>query len=113
MSNSNTHRITLALAACERLSDEELAQRGADGYRKMRDRKRYYAAAARTIQAIGQKLLSDNKKLSDEIASLKKQLAQAKSQIETLEQLDKPITDTGLASSMLAGIMSKPDAAAE
>lgn len=35
-----TDRTTLALAACAGLTDAELAERGASGYRKMRDRKR-------------------------------------------------------------------------
>ena len=42
-----TDRIALALAACEGHTNEELAQRGAGGFKYMIERKRAYARAAR------------------------------------------------------------------
>lgn len=95
-----TDRTTLALAACKGITDAELADRGEAGYMKMRDRKRHYAAAARTIAVIGKKLLSDNKQLEAKVAALQKQLA-------TLEQLDAPVTDTTDAANLLACLTKK------
>lgn len=92
-----TDRTTLALAACQGLTDEELAQRGTSGYRKMRDRKRQYATAAR--------MLAKGLELAEaKIAALQKQLAQAQKHAAALEQLDAPVTDTTQAADMLAAI---------
>lgn len=95
-----TTRTTLALAACVGLTDAELAERGTDGYRKMIDRKRQYAKAARML-AKGMELAEAK------IAALQKQLAAAQKQLATLEQLDAPVTDTTQAADMLASIAGK------
>lgn len=99
-----TDRTTLALAACAGLTDTELAERGAQGFKKMRDRKRQYANAARML-AKGMELAEAK------IASLEKQLDAAKKQIATLEQLDAPVTDTTQAADMLTAIAGKKGAA--
>lgn len=93
-------RTTLALAACKGLTDEELAQRGPEGFRKMRDRKRQYATAARML-AKGMELAEAR------IAKLQHELAAARQQLQALEQLDSPVTDTAQAAEMLAGIAKK------
>jgi hypothetical protein len=92
-----TDRTTLALAACAGLTDAELAERGANGYRKMRDRKRQYATAARML-AKGMELAEAK------IAALEKQLASARKHAAALEKLDIPVTDTTQAADMLAAI---------
>ncbi len=93
-----TDRTTLALAACQGLTNEELAKRGPGGYLKMRDRKRSYATAARVL-ATGMDA-ADLK-----IAQLQAELEAAKKKIAALEQIDAPVTDTTQAASVLAGIM--------
>lgn len=98
-----TDRTTLALAACQGLSDAELAQRGPQGFGKMIQRKRKYAAAAR-IMAVA------NAQLAKELAKTKAALKEAQAQLTTLEQLDAPIGDTSLAAGMLASIAAKPSA---
>jgi len=98
-----TDRTTLALAACAGLSDAELAQRGAQGYAKMIERKRKYAAAARLVATA-------NEVLAKELAKTKAALKAAQAQLTTLEQLDTPISDTTQAMGMLANIAAKPAA---
>ncbi len=93
-----TDRTSLALAACQGLSDDELAQRGLSGFAKMINRKRTYATAARGLYAVC-------KKQEQEIAKLQAELAQAKATIAQLEALDAPIGDTAEADQLIAGIM--------
>lgn len=67
---TTTTRTQLALAACEGLSDAELAERGAQGFAKMIIRKRTYATAARALDKANQKLAGDNKALKDQLAAI-------------------------------------------
>ena len=67
---TTTTRTQLALAACEGLSDAELAERGAQGFAKMILRKRNYATAARALDNANQKLAGDNKALKDQLAAI-------------------------------------------
>lgn len=98
-----TDRTTLALAACEGLTDEDLAQRGPGAFAKMIERKRKYAMAARVIaSAVPQ--------LEATIASLQQQLALAQAQLATLQELDAPVTDTAEAAALLASLSLKKDA---
>jgi hypothetical protein len=92
-----TDRTTLALAACAGLTDAELAERGPQGFKKMRDRKRQYATAARML-AKGMELAEAK------IADLQKQLDAAKKHAAALEQLDAPVTDTTQAANLLAAL---------
>ena len=96
-----TDRANLALAACAGLSDAELAERGNQGYAKMIQRKRKYAAAARLLAVA-------NAQLTKELAQAKAALKAAQAQLTTLEQLDAPVDDTTLAAGMLASIAAKP-----
>lgn len=90
-------RIALALAACEGLSDAELAQRGAGGFKKMIERKRAYANSARYYGAVIEKLVPAAEANAKELAALK-------ASFQTLEQLDKPVDDVSEAAALLAGI---------
>jgi hypothetical protein len=102
---TKTPRIDLALAACEGMSDEELAQRGAGGYKAMRDRKRDYAAKFRTL-AVGLPAVKKQIDASDtEISGLKQKLAVAESQLAQLKALDAPMDDT--SASAAAALMAK------
>ena len=92
-----TDRITLALAACEGLSNEELAQRGAGGFKAMIERKRTYARAARHMYATLQGLVPA-------AAAQAKELTAIKTNIEALEQMDKPVEDVSQAAELLANI---------
>lgn len=96
-----TDRTTLALAACAGISDAELAERGAQGFKKMIERKRKYATAARRAAVA-------NAQLAKELAKTKAALKAAQAQLTTLEQLDAPVGDTALAAGMLASIAAKP-----
>lgn len=98
-----TDRTTLALAACAGIDDTELAQRGAQGFKNMIQRKRKYAAAAR-IMAVA------NEHLAKELAKTQAALKAAQAQLTALEQLDAPVGDTSLAAGMLASIAAKPSA---
>ena len=98
-----TDRTTLALAACAGISDAELAERGTQGYAKMIQRKRKYAAAARLLAVA-------NAQLAKELAKTQAALKAAQAQITALEQLDAPVGDTSLAAGMLASIAAKPGA---
>lgn len=95
-----TDRTTLALAACQGLTDEELAQRGPEGYRKMRDRKRQYATAARML-AKGMEMAEAK------IAKLQDQVAKLQARVAALQELDAPVTDTSEAASLLANLAKK------
>lgn len=96
-----TDRTTLALAACAGLNDAELAQRGAEGFKKMIQRKRKYAQAARMMAVA-------NAHLAKELAKAQAALKAAQTQLTTLEQFDAPVGDTALAAGMLAHIAAKP-----
>lgn len=98
-----TDRTTLALAACAGIDDAELAQRGAQGFKAMIERKRKYAAAAR-MAALA------NEVLAQELKQTRKDLAAVKAQLTALEQLDAPVGDTSQAAGMLAHIAAKPGA---
>lgn len=98
-----TDRATLALAACQGLDDTDLAQRGAQGFKNMIDRKRKYAAAARILAVA-------NEHLAKELAKTQAALKAAQAQITTLEQLDAPVGDTSQALSMLTALAHKPGA---
>lgn len=97
-----TDRISLALAACEGLPNEELVKRGKSGFAKMIVRKRNYAAMAR-------KLAPAYCALQEELAKTKAELVKAQQTIAMLQQLDMPVTDVTDASNLLAGIMKKGD----
>lgn len=93
-------RTTLALKACEGLSDKELEQRGAAGFSKMIERKRKYAMAARILAKANQQLAAEMKKMSIQIKILT-------AQVETLQALDTPVCDTQQAADILSGISKK------
>lgn len=93
----NSNRIALALAACEGLSDADLAQRGAGAFKSMIERKRAYAKSARYYGSVLEKLVP----LAEAQA---KELAAVKASFETLEQLDQPVEDVSEAAALLAGI---------
>lgn len=97
-----TDRITLALAACQGMTDEDLAKRGTGAFAKMIDRKRKYAFAARTLAAAVPTL-------EKKVAELQHQLALAQAQLASLQELDEPVTDTTEAAALLANL-SKKDA---
>ena len=90
-------RIALALAACEGLSNEELAQRGTGGYKKMIQRKRAYAESARYYGSVIEKLVPAAEAQAKELAAIKASLSM-------LEQLDKPVDDVSEAAALLAEI---------
>lgn len=100
---NTTQRIALALAACEGLSDAELAQRGPGAFKSMINRKRGYAQSARYYGAVLEKVVPALEAARKELEALK--TAQA-----TLEQLDKPVDDVTEAAALLAGIATKPSA---
>jgi uncharacterized protein YlxW (UPF0749 family) len=108
-----TDRTTLALAACQGLTDEDLAQRGAAGFAKMIDRKRKYATAARTLAVGGAKILKANETLSKQVAELQEQVAKLKTTMDALQNLDAPVTDTSEAATMLAALSAAPGKPAE
>lgn len=90
-------RIALALAACEGLSDAELAKRGPGGFKAMIERKRAYAHAARHNYAAGLQLMEVATKTAKELQGLK-------TLVETLEKMDQPVGDVSEAAALLAGI---------
>ena len=93
----NQERIALALAACEGMSNEELAKRGKGGFKAMIERKRSYAKASRHYHAVLEKLAPMAKAQAKELAAMK-------ASFEALEQLDKPIEDVSEAAALLANI---------
>jgi hypothetical protein len=98
-----TDRTTLALAACQGMTDDDLAARGPGGFAKMIDRKRRYATAARALDAMARLAAA-------RIKSMGRELEAAQAQLAALEQLDAPVGDTSQAMSMLAAIAAKPAA---
>lgn len=95
--NASTQRILLALAACEGLSDAELAQRGAGSFKAMIERKRGYAKSARYYGAVLEKVVPA-------LEAARKELEAMKAAQTTLEQLDNPVEDVSEAAALLAGI---------
>ena len=75
---TTTTRIDLALAACEGLSDLELTERGAGGFKNMITRKRYYSKAARELAAA-------NLAMQEQVAALKAQLATVTANYDALQ----------------------------
>lgn len=103
MPSTTTDRATLALAACEGLSDQELAERGAGGYLKMRDRKRDYADKFRTLAAAMPELKKQFQARDIQIAQLSAKVMELQNQITEMQQ-DAPITDTSAAAALLANL---------
>ena len=103
-----TSRIQLALAACEGLTDEELAKRGAGSFAKMINRKRQYAAAARTLKAASDVMGNELALTIKQMEKAQSDLAKAQSTVATMDMLDAPITDTSQADAMLAKALGKP-----
>ena len=100
MTTADQTRIALALAACEGLSNEELAERGAGGFNAMIQRKRMYAAAARKLAAAAAAIQKKLEKTQVE-------LAQAIQTVNTLEALDAPsLGDSSTAAGILADIQA-------
>lgn len=97
------NRADLALAACQGLTDAELADRGPQGFKKMIERKRKYATAARILTVGTTKLSQELKIARQRIADLEKQVAT----YQSLEKLDSPIDDTTQAASLLANLGKK------
>jgi cell division protein FtsB len=95
-----TDRTTLALAACQGLSDAELAERGTGGYLKMRDRKRKYSTAAKMLYVAGQKQHAELQKAQARIAQLEAEVA-------ALKALQADVEDTTEAAQMLQAISAK------
>ncbi|MEN6544481.1 MAG: hypothetical protein ABFE07_00395 [Armatimonadia bacterium] len=93
-------RIALALAACEGLTNEELAARGAGSFKKMIRRKRMYATVARG-------LAMDVQVVAGKLAKAQDEAAKAKATASMLESLDAPITDTSQAQELLASALQK------
>lgn len=104
---AKTDRITLALAACEGLTNEELAYRGAGSFAKMIDRKRVYAAEARSNAVAVAMLKVGLMTCKTIIAKLQDDIAKAQRTIETLESYDGQIVDTSEAREMLDSILKK------
>ena len=100
---NNAERIALALAACEGLTNEELAQRGPGGFKAMIERKRNYANAARHFAAI-------LKQAGKKVQALQQQLIAQQATMATIEQMDKPVADVSAAAALLAGLQAKPSA---
>lgn len=91
------NRVELTLAACEGMTNEDLAKRGIHGFPKMIDRKRKYAFIART-------LAEENQHLKGVVEALKAEIKAANAKLATIEALDKPVTDTSEAEALLSGI---------
>lgn len=105
-----TDRTTLALAACAGLDDAELAKRGPQGFKKMIERKRKYAAAARLLAAGLPGMQKTIAKQQAEIEKLKVQNKILQAQVETLESYSLPAgDDTSAAAQALASIAAKKD----
>jgi len=102
-----TDRTSLALAACKGLTDQELAERGVEGYRKMRDRKRHYAAMARGMAAVILQAKEELEKKDKHIAALTNRIAQMQMTINEMQSLDAPVGDTTQAASLLANLGKK------
>lgn len=100
-----TDRTALALAACQGLTTEELASRGPGSFAKMINRKRAYAAAARTLAASGATVTKELAMARKQLEDAQAALAQAQATIAQLEALEAPIGDTTVADQMIAGLM--------
>lgn len=98
-----TDRTTLALAACQGLSDAELADRGPQSFKKMIERKRKYAASARILIVTAVQQEKKIEALKAQVAALTQQVAT----FQAIEKLEAPVDDTTQAASMLASIASK------
>ena len=96
-------RIALALAACEGMTDTELQERGPKAFSAMINRKRHYAAAARSmavaVREYQQALLNATSKL------LKAEATQT--ELAALDALDSTQPDTTQASAMLSALAGK------
>lgn len=88
-------RTELALAACNDLTDQELASRGTGGFKAMIKRKRDYALVARvmTLRSTQQAKL---------INALELEIAQLKAIIHTMDEMDKPVIVTADTKAMIA-----------
>lgn len=102
-------RSILALAACEGLTDQELAKRGAGAFAKMINRKRAYAHAARTLKVTAGVMGAELLLARQQLEKAQQDLAQAQATIAMLDAMDAPVTDTSAASELLAGIMNSQD----
>lgn len=102
-----TDRTTLALAACEGLPDAELAERGAQGFKKMIERKRKYAAAFRMTSAAGVAVVQELKKATAKAEELQAKLDKANATIAALQAMDTPVSDTTQAADMLKNLGKK------
>ena len=98
-----TNRTALALAACDGLTDQDLADRGPQGFKKMIERKRKYATAARLLTVANVKLAEELKAAKAKLADLQQKVAT----YEAIEKLEAPINDTAQAADLLAGISKK------
>jgi hypothetical protein len=78
-------RIQLAMAACEGLSDEELAQRGTGSFKKMIERKRAYSKTSKELLIAGNCLISIIQELT---IKNNKAAAQTKVAVETIAAMD-------------------------
>ena len=95
-----TNRTALALAACDGIPDTELADRGPQGFKRMIERKRKYATAARLLTVVNVKLGEELKAAQAKLAELQQKVAT----YEAIEKLEAPISDTSAAANLLAGI---------
>lgn len=104
-----TTRTELALAACEGLSDTELAERGAGSFKAMIHRKRNYAAAARTLDLAAKQLQARAKKAEAKLKDMEAQLAAVTAKYDELlaGQIEASSTDTNQAAQLLAAISNK------
>lgn len=93
-------RSELEAAACKGMTNEDLANRGEEGYGKMIMRKRYYAAGARMAAAAAQQLKKDLDAALERIATLEKSIVQ-------LDALSKPVENTAEIDLILSSIMTK------
>jgi hypothetical protein len=104
---SHQDRIQLALAACEGLSNEELAQRGAGGFKAMIQRKRLYAQAARELHAAAVLAATKMMLAHGEVEKAKARSAKA---MATMAAMDAELPEdfTTNVSSMLGAIFTPP-----
>lgn len=102
-----TNRITLAMNACAGLTDEELEARGKGSFAKMINRKRQYAAAARSLKASSDVVGKEFKLAMAQLQKAQEELAKAQATIAALEALDAPVGDTSEADAMLSEALKK------
>jgi hypothetical protein len=96
MSNNRTQ---LALAADEGLTDQELAERGTAGFKKMIARKRFYSKVANEVAEA-------NKKLKAELTAVRAQLELTAKNYDALLATLHP-EDVTQAGALLEGIFKK------